>query len=121
MLDELLPGMQHAFFETVWPAFDWLKSIWIKESEGQFHLFVEACAEQDDKEWDDFNYLAGQVFQAGERLLNELEPGKKHIIKHATRHGLTVPKDHGYRELMTPRVFRKIAKRHAPWRLERGR
>lgn len=120
-LDELLPGMQHAFFDTVWPAFTWLKSIWIRESNGQFQLFVEASAAQDDKEWDDFDYLAGEVFKAAERLLDELEPKLKHKIKHTIQYGPAVPKDGGYRELMSARVFKKIAKKHAPWRLERGR
>ena len=119
--DELLPGMQHAFFETVWPAFRWIKSIWIKESDGQFHLFVEAITAQDDKEWNDFDYLAGEVFRAVERLLDELAPNSKHKIKHTIQHGPSVPKDRGYRELMSDRVFKAIAKKHAPWRLEGGR
>src|SRR5262249_38864842 len=32
-----------------------------------------------------------------------------------------VPQGGGYRELMSDRVFKKIAKKHAPWRLEEGR
>jgi hypothetical protein len=103
---ERLPGLQLAFCEIIWPAFRWIQSVWIKESKGQFDLFVEATATQDEKEWDDFDYLAGQVFNAGE----------KHKI-----HGSTVPKDRGYRELMSDRVFKAIAKKHAPWRLENGR
>jgi hypothetical protein len=119
-LDELLPGMQHAFFDTVWPTFRWIKSIWIKESKGQFHLFVEATAAQDDKEWDDFNYLSGEVFKAVERLLDELAPNSKHKIEYTIQHGPAVPKD-GYRELMSDRVFKKVAKKHAPRRLKLGR
>src|SRR5258708_2555921 len=105
-LEELLPGMQHAFFETVWPAFRWIKGIWIKGCKNEFHLFVEATAAQDDKEWDDFDYLAGKVFEAVERLLDELAPDSKHKIKHTIQHGPTVPKDRGYRELMSDRVFK---------------
>jgi hypothetical protein len=120
-LEELLPGMRDAFFEIIWPTFRWVESIWIKESKGQFHLFVEATAAQDDKEWDDFDYLVREVLKGVERLLDRLEPNSKHKIAHKIQHGPSVPKGRGYRELMSDRVFRKIAKRHAPWRLENGR
>ena len=121
ILDELLPGMQVAFFEVIWPTFRWIQGIWIKENKDQFDLFVEATAPQDDKEWDDFDYLAGQVFKVAEKLLDESAPDSKHKIKYTIQHGPSVPKDHGYRELMSDRVFKKIAKRDAPWRLENGR
>ena len=117
-LDELLPGMQLAFFDTVWPAFQWIQSIWVKARRDQFHLFVVATAEQDKKEWDDFDYLAGAVFKSLQRALDEREPNSKHKIEYRIQNGLTVPQDDGYRELMSDRVFKKIAKRHAPWRLE---
>jgi hypothetical protein len=120
-LDKLLPGMQHAFFDTVWPTFRWVKSIWIKGNEYQFHLFVEETAAQNDKEWDDFHYLAGRVFKAVERLLDELAPSSKHKVEFMVQHGPIVPKDRGYRELMSDRVFKNIAKKHAPWRLAGGR
>jgi len=120
--DELLPGMQAAFFEILWPTFRWIQSIWIKESKkSEFQLFVEATATQDNKEWDDFDYLAGEVFKGVERLLDESAPNSKHKIKHTIQHGPSVPKDHEYRELMSDRVFKKIAKKHAPWRLDNGR
>jgi hypothetical protein len=109
-LDEELVGLQLAFFEIIWDVFPWIKSVWIKENKGEFQVFVETRAAQDDKEWDDFNYLAEEVFNAGE----------KHKIRHTILHGPDVPKDAGYRELMSDRLFRKITKRHAPWRLENG-
>jgi hypothetical protein len=120
-LDELLPGMQLAFFDTVWPAFQWIQSIWVKAGTDQFHLFVVATAEQDEKEWEDFDYLAGAVFKSVERALDEREPTSKHKIEYRIQNGLTVPQDDGYRELMSDRVFKNIAKRIAPWRLENGR
>ena len=84
-------------------------------------LFVEATATQVDKEWDDFDYLAGEVFKGVERLLDELAPNSKHKIEHTIQHGPSVPKDRGYQELMSARVFKEIAEKHAPWRLENGR
>ena len=121
ILDELLPEMQVGFFEAIWPTFRWIHGIWIKENQGQLQLFVEATAPQEDKEWDDFNYLTGSVFRIAEELLDELEPASKHKIRHTIQHGPSVPKDQGYRELMSDRVFKRIAKRDAPWRLENGR
>ena len=117
-LDELLPGMRAAFFETVWPAFQWIQSIWVKARRDQFHLFVVATAEQDKKEWDDFDYLAGAVFKSLQRALDEREPNSKYKIEYRIQNGLTVPQDDGYCELMSDRVYERIAKRHAPWRLE---
>src|SRR5258707_1030315 len=119
-LDEQLPGLRIAFFEIIWQVFRWIESIWIKESKGQFQVFVRAAAAQDEKEWDDFDYLAGRVFKSGERVLDELAPNSKHKIEYTIHHGPAVPKD-GYRELMSDRVFKIIAKKHASWRLEDGR
>jgi hypothetical protein len=82
---------------------------------------VQAAAAQDEKEWDDFHYLSGEVFKAVERLLDELAPSSKHKIEYRIQHGPTVPQDAGYRELMSDRVFKKLAKKHAPRRLRLGR
>jgi hypothetical protein len=110
-IDEQLPGLQLAFFELVWPAFPWIQSIWIKETKRQFQIFVEATATQDKKEWDDFSYLADEVLNAGE----------KHKVVHTIEHGPVVPNNRGYQELMSDKLFKVIAKKHAPWRLEGGR
>ena len=110
-LDERLPGLQRAFFEVIWRLFPWIRTIWIKESNGQFQVFVEETAPQEEKEWDDFNYHAEEAFNAGENRK----------IRHSVLHGPTVPQHRGYRELMSDRVFKEIAKKHAPWRLEKGR
>ncbi len=120
-LNELLPGMQHAFFDTVWPAFSWIQSIWIKEIEGQFHFFVVLTQRQNEKEWEDFEYLTGEVLKAVQRSLDELEYGTNREIKYTIGHGPTIPSDDGYQELMSDRVFKAIAEKHAPWRLEDGR
>ncbi len=120
-LDELLPGMQHAVFELIWDAFPWIKSIWIKANKDRFYIFVEATARQDEKEWDDLDYLVRNLLEGVEKLLDELTPNSQHKIKHTIQHGRSVPRDDGYRELMSDRVFKKIAKRIAPWRLENGR
>src|SRR5258708_29537634 len=118
----LLPGLRVAFFEMIWPAFRWIQSIWIKESDGQFQLFVEAAAPQNEKERDDFDYLVGQVLAQLQKSRADLMPElAKYKIEHTIQYGATVPQDGGYQVLMSDGWFKKIAKRYAPWRLENGR
>src|SRR5262249_49197195 len=120
-LDAMLPGLQLSFFEFIWDAFPWIKSIWIRESNRQLQLFVETTDDQDKREWDDLNYLVRERFDVREKLLDEQEPNSKHGLEHTIQHGPAVPKNRGYRELMSDRLFRKIAKKHAPGRLRLGR
>jgi hypothetical protein len=120
-LDAMLPGFQLVLFEIIWPAFPWIKSIWIRENNRQLQLFVETTTEQDEKEWDDLDYLIRERFDVKEKMLNELEPDSKHKIEHTIQHGPAVPKNCGYRELISDRLFKKIAKKYAPRRLKLGR
>jgi hypothetical protein len=120
-LDELLRGMQLSFFEIIWPVFQWMESIWVRENNGKFDLFVETKTTPDEKEWADVDYLVREVLTGGERVLDELAPGSKHKIEYEIQRGPAVPKDRGYRELMSEKVFKTIARKHAPWRLESGR
>ena len=53
-------------------------------------------------------------------LLDKQEPDSKHKIKYTTQYGSGVPRDGGYQELMTARIFKEIAEKHEPWRLEDG-
>ena len=120
-LDAMLPGFQLVFFEIIWPAFPWIKSIWIRENNRQLQLFVETADEQDEKEWEDFDYLVREWLDVKEKLLDEQEPDLKHELRYTVRHGSAVPEKRGYRELMSDRLFKKIAKEVAPSRLEIGR
>jgi hypothetical protein len=120
-VDELVSGLQLPVFEIIWPAFRWIRSIWIKESKGEFQVFAEVNAPQDKKRLERFEYLMREMFDEGEELLDELEPSSKHTIRFAVQYGPAVPKDLGYQEMMSDRVFKKIAKKRAPWRLENGR
>src|SRR5689334_20068550 len=120
-LDEMLLSLQVSFFEFISGAFSWIESAWVREGDGQFQLFVVTSKPQDAKEWDDFDFLVRERFETQERALNRLEPETNHKINYVIQHGSTVPKHQGYRELMSDRVFRKIAKRYAPWRLDIGR
>jgi hypothetical protein len=68
-----------------------------------------------------FEHVMREIFDIREELLDEWEPNSKHTIRFTVQYGSAVPNDQGYQEMMSDRIFKKIAKRHAPWRLEHGR
>jgi hypothetical protein len=119
--DELLVGMQHALFEIVWPLFPWIRRLWIRESDGHFHLFVEMAAVPNKKTSDNVAHHIKRTLDAVGQGLDELFPGPKHLMEHTIQYGRSVPRNHGYRVLMSDGVFKRIAKEVAPWRLEDGR
>ena len=118
-LHELLPVLRLTFFELIWDAFPWIQSIWIKESNRQFHLFVEARTPQDQKERDDLDYLVGETIAHLQKLRADLMPSlATYKIEHTIDYGPKVPEGLGYQELMSDRWFKKIAKKLHPgdWR-----
>ncbi len=119
--DELLLGMQHAFFEIVWRHFPWIRRIWIKESDGHFQLFLEVATVPNKQTSDNVAYHIERTLKAVGRGLDELFPDSKHLIDHTIQYGRSVPRNQGYRVLMSDGVFKRIAKEVAPWRLEVGR
>jgi hypothetical protein len=118
LLDELLSALQAMFFELMWPGFRWIEGLWIRKNNGEYQLFVQTAGTKDKESLDGFNYLAGEVFKNMERVLDELAPGTKHKTEHTIEYGPIAPREGEYQELMSGRVFRKIAKKHAPWRLD---
>jgi hypothetical protein len=119
-LDELLSALRAMFFELMWPGFRWIESLWIRKNNDQYQLFVQTAGTKDKESLDGFNYLVGEVFKNMERALDELAPGAKHKIEHTIQYGPSAPRDGEYQELMSDRVFKMIAKRHTPWRLDDG-
>jgi len=119
-LDQLLPRMQFVLVGFIWPPFRWIRSVWIKEGNGQYQLFVETTGARDEENLDGFSYLVGEKFKGSERMLDEQSPGSKHEIKHTIQYDSSVPRDGGYQELMSARAFKEIAEKHEPWRLENG-
>ena len=112
--------MRLLFFEFMWPGFRWIESLWIREYAGQYQLFVQTAGAPESETLDRFAYLVGEILKSEERALDELVPGAKHKIEHTIQYGPSAPRDGEYQELMSDRVFRMIAKRHAPWRLDDG-
>jgi len=70
-LDAMLFGFQLMSFEILWDAFPWMESIWIREESAQLQLFVQTTEWQDEKEWDDLNYLLREMFDVKEKVLDE--------------------------------------------------
>jgi hypothetical protein len=104
----------------MWPPHRWIRSIWIRENNGQYQFFVQTVGAQDEEKLDGFSYLVGEILKGSERILDEQAPGTKHKIKYTIQYDSTVPRDGGYQELMSARIFKEIAEKHEPWRLEDG-
>ena len=119
-LDQLLPRLQFVLVEFMWPGYRWIRSVWIREGNGQYHLFVETKGAHDEEKLDGFSYLVGEILKGAEKILDEETPGSKHKIKYTIQFGSTVPRDGGYQELMSARIFKEIAEKHEPWRLDNG-
>ena len=113
--DEGLPllGIQLAIFEVIWPAFRWIRKIWL--SQPRLSLFIETSQvsiEQEERA--DFERLMGELLQA--MASDGLHPiGTVYSVEY----GLIPPAD--YAEIFSDDIFREVAKKHAPWRLDDGR
>jgi hypothetical protein len=106
-LSELLPGMQLAVFEIIWFAFPWMRSIWIKENSRQVHFFIEVPSALPEQEREDCRRLLKE-------MLDVAMPGTDHTAEY----GPVAPHANGYHELMSDRLFKAIASKVAPWRLD---
>ncbi len=120
-VDELVSELRLLIFEFIWPTFKWIQGIWIKESRGAFIVFTQVHAMPKKISVERFEYVMREMFNESEEPRDELEPKSKDAIRFTVEYGPEVPKDRGYQELMSDRVFRMIAKRHAPSRLTIGR
>ncbi len=114
-LGGLLAGIQRGIFEVIWPAFRWIKSIWVKK-EGQVRFFVQVAELPDEEDWEDCQRLVKELLDVAARTYGaELSAG------YTIQYGLEAPQDQEYLELMSDRVFKQIAQEVAPWRLNSGR
>jgi hypothetical protein len=112
---DALHGIQLGLFEVIWPTLRWIEKIWMK-SDDKIQLFIQTSIEPDERKSEDCR-----------RLFNELlDVAVRHhptALSHARRYqfSLSPPTEEGYVEVMSDNIFRQIAEKHAPWRLERGR
>lgn len=110
ILEERLAGLQLAVFEIVWPAFPWIRSLWIRQVNRRIEIFVEMASALADEEREDCLRLVKE-------MLDVAMPG----LGHAVAFGAKVPQGEDCLELMSDRLFQQIAKEVAPWRLRGGR
>lgn len=115
--DRLLSGMQIGVFEIIWSSFRWIKGIWIRRSAGRVYFHIQTT-----------DGLNGKEKEAFRDQIEALTNVAKGFDKASFRAGFTirysprrVPRGMGYRIVMSDRVFREIARRRAPWRLDDGR
>lgn len=108
-LDETLPGIQLAVFETLWAAEPRLNRIAFLSDENRLDIFFEWGTEPSEEDREGAEYLMQEVLDVA------FEGAQRRACFDS---GQVAPSD--YRDLMTPAIFRAIASAHAPWRLEQG-
>lgn len=109
---KVLPGIQLAIFELVWPVCDWLEAIYIDPEPGEMLVRLQDARAPSSAELGDCDALLKEIFEAvmatsGIRL-------RVALANRATA-------KEGSLLLMSPHIFRRIASEHAPWRLDIAR
>jgi hypothetical protein len=113
--DGLIAGIQLGIFEVIWPAFRWIKGIWVKKG-GQVRFFIQVAELPGEEDWEDCQRLVKELLDVAAKSYGaELSGG------YTIQYGLEVLQDQEYLELMSDRVFKQIAQEVAPWRLNSGR
>jgi hypothetical protein len=105
-------GIQLAVFELIWPAFRWVEALYLRTESDLCDVHLRVSREPSQIEQDDFKRIIGEIFTAA-------------LNRTALRLSVTVDTRSAalpaYREIMSPEIFKMIAKELAPWRLEAGR
>jgi len=111
ILDELVPGIQLAVFEIVWPAHPNLDRILFRVDDHMLDVYFQwrSAPTEVDRE-------------SSERLMQETIDvafdGKAPSIRFVSE---AAPPSEQYHELMSEPIFKSIASAVAPWRLKAGR
>lgn len=114
-LNSLWAGIQLGIFEVIWPTFRWIEGIWGKK-ESQVHLLIQVSELPDEESWEDCQRLMKELLDVTARSYEaEFRAG------YTIQHSLQAPQDQEYMELISDRIFKRIAEEVAPWRLESGR
>lgn len=112
---DALHGIQLGLFEVVWPTFRWIEKIWAKRDE-KINLFIQTATEPTEKSREDCKRLFEELLEVAARYHPDaLDLARRYQF------GLSPPTEVGYIEVMSDDIFRQIAEKHAPWRLEHGR
>jgi hypothetical protein len=111
--EALLPGLQLAIFEVLWPTFPWIKKLWMTPA-NYLYVYVEVATGGAPEKQADFERLFGEL----------VDVGRKHFpdeLRDALRIEYGVEPPSGYQEIFSDDIFRQIAQKRAPWRLAAGR
>lgn len=110
-----LAGLQLAFFETVWPAFEWIESVVLEATAGGKQKIRVLCMslpstqERAECKAMILEVLSESIqFRDAEVLIEPSSPTRTELPQGTT-------------ELISEAVFKAIARDFAPWRLELGR
>lgn len=110
-----IAGLQLAFFETVWPAFEWIESVVLETPEGGVPKVRVLCRRiPPSQECAECNALICEVLNESPQFRNAVV-----LIEPTSTSHAALP--HGTTELISEAVFRAIAREVAPWRLDLGR
>lgn len=103
----IIAGLQLAIFEIIWGGFDWIERIFFKMSKTDSAIYFECREEPSNKDWDDCCYLIGEMLDVmfGNDRVRDIS---RSVGKRPSEE---------FVEIMSSSIFRKIAEKHAPWRL----
>jgi hypothetical protein len=112
VIDKKFAGIQLAFFEMIWPIYDWIEVIYVgSKPDGCFvHLHVNQLP--DAKEQDACKRLLGDVLEV-------VLEGSGTPLTVSFSKSSTAP--NGFKEALSDDIFKMIAQEVAPWRLDVGR
>jgi hypothetical protein len=107
-----LAGIQLAIFEILWDTFRWVDRIYMKSEAGCCVICIQSASKPADEEWDACCGLMNEILNMaldGQATLQEIvgqrdAPGSAELV-----------------EIMSPSIFREIAKEVDPSRLDIGR
>jgi hypothetical protein len=113
--DRMLNGMRYGVFNVMWPS-PGIKEMWVRYSGDRAHFFIHAPEMLSEDDRDHVRRNVEVMIEAGKELDRAVFRGG-YEIRYGRRR---VARGMGYRTLMSDRLFREIARKHAPWRLESG-
>ena len=111
-LNAVLPGIQLAAFEVLWPVFPGLNQILIRPVADGCEVFCEFKISPPPGDRSDCERLVGEILAVafeGQRLENVFS------------YGTSEPTDPAYQPVMSEKLFTSIAGEVAPWRLNASR
>jgi hypothetical protein len=109
--ERMVHGIQLSVFEVLWPSVVTLDALFIRSKPSGFDFYFRFNQAPSADERETCIRLMGEIVEAA-------YPGRKRQVRYLF--GTSAPMGN-FRELMSCRLFERIAEVHAPWRLRTGR